>query len=105
MKTAPALLGLFMAAMCTQTVMAEGDNSAVPPSGKDSAIFVAVKSLLKTQHVNGYSRLDVKANANGEVWLNGKLDTQADADRAVELAKQAENVKIVHANLVVKTPN
>jgi osmotically-inducible protein OsmY len=44
------------------------------------------------------------AFANGAVRLKGTVDTQAEADRAVALAKQTENVKSVNSEIIVKAP-
>jgi osmotically-inducible protein OsmY len=104
MKSSSALQLLVFAALGAQ--VAYGDDTTAPNSyTKDSAIFVAVKSKLKAEHVDGYSHIDVRTDANGEVWLKGTVATQAQADRAIALAQQADNVKAVHSELVVKNSN
>jgi hyperosmotically inducible periplasmic protein len=69
--------------------------------GHDSPISTAVKSKLTAESVKSYSTIQVD-EANGVVMLKGTVDTQAEADRAVALAKQTENVKTVNSEIMVK---
>jgi hyperosmotically inducible protein len=71
---------------------------------QDSPISTAVKSKLTAESVKSYSTIQVDADANGAVRLKGTVDTQAEADRAVALAKQTENVKSVNSEIIVKAP-
>jgi osmotically-inducible protein OsmY len=106
MKHTIVFSALLVCALGASVALADDSESIAAKSyAKDSAIFVAVKSKLKAEHVDGYSHLDVTADANGEVWLKGTVLTQAQADRAVALAKEAQNVKAVHNQLVVKNSN
>jgi osmotically-inducible protein OsmY len=104
MKTSVALQVLVFVALGVPAAYCEGTTSPAAYA-KDSAIFVAVKSKLKAEHVDGYSRINVTTDANGEVWLKGTVGPQAQADRAIALAQQADNVKAVHSELIVKTAN
>jgi hyperosmotically inducible protein len=69
----------------------------------DSAITTKVKSaLLGDADVKG---LDIKVETNkGEVQLSGFVDTQAQIDRAVSVAKGVEGVKNVDNKMSLKTP-
>ena len=69
----------------------------------DSAITTKVKSaLLADADVKG---LDIKVETNkGEVQLSGFVDTQAQIDRAVSVAKGVEGVKNVDNKMSLKTP-
>jgi hyperosmotically inducible protein len=67
----------------------------------ESPISTAVKSKLTAESVKSYSTIQVD-EANGVVNLKGTVDTQAEADRAVALAKQTENVKTVNSEIMVK---
>ncbi len=75
----------------------------VTATRKDSPISSAVKSKLTAESVKSYSTIQVD-EANGVVNLKGTVDTQAEADRAVALAKQTENVKTVNSEIMVKAP-
>ena len=69
----------------------------------DSAITTKVKSaLLADAEVKG---LDIKVETNkGEVQLSGFVDTQAQIDRAVSVAKGVEGVKNVDNKMSLKIP-
>lgn len=69
----------------------------------DSAITTKVKSaLLADGEVKG---LDIKVETNkGEVQLSGFVDTQAQIDRAISVAKGVEGVKNVDNKMSLKTP-
>ena len=69
----------------------------------DSAITTKVKSaLLADAEVKG---LDIKVETNkGEVQLSGFVETQAQIDRAVSVAKGVEGVKNVDNKMSLKTP-
>jgi len=66
----------------------------------DGVITTKVKSaLLADDTVKG---LDINVDtANGTVTLNGTVDNQAQADRAVEISKGIEGVANVQSNLKV----
>ena len=69
----------------------------------DSAITTKVKSaLLADADVKG---LDIKVETNkGEVQLSGFVETQAQIDRAVSVAKGVEGVKNVDNKMSLKIP-
>ena len=69
----------------------------------DSAITTKVKSaLLADAEVKG---LDIKVETNkGEVQLSGFVETQAQIDRAVSVAKGVEGVKNVDNKMSLKIP-
>lgn len=102
MKTSLIFPALVAAVIGAPMVYAADTYS--PPAGdyaKDSQVATAVKSRLKEANVSSYDRLQVNADANGNVSLKGTVDSQADADRAVALANSTANVKSVHSDLVV----
>lgn len=68
----------------------------------DSPITSSVKERLKAERVNSFANIQVNTDANGVVWLKGMVDTQAEADRAVALAKGTDNVKSVNSEITVK---
>ncbi len=79
MKTSLIASALLIAAFGAPVFAADADVSPgtyVRDSGtyvKDSAIFVAVKSKLKSEHVDSYSHLQVITDSNGVVLLKGKV--------------------------------
>ena len=88
---AALLLALFAAPVASA---AEAERSP--------ELTAAVKASLNEEKVNSYSRLQVESDVNGVVWLRGTVDSKAEADRAVALAKAVANVKSVNSELEVK---
>jgi hyperosmotically inducible protein len=64
-------------------------------------IFIAARAaLLASPDVKG---LDVNVDTvNGKVTLKGSVDSQVQADRAVQIARGTEGVKDVESQLTVK---
>lgn len=69
----------------------------------DTAVTTRVKSaLIADPEVKG---LDISVETNkGEVQLSGFVDSQAQIDRALDIARRAEGVTGVQNKLAVKTP-
>jgi hyperosmotically inducible periplasmic protein len=74
---------------------------SVGEAAGDAAVTARVKAaLLQADDVKG---LNINVDTvNGVVALKGTVDTQAQADRAVSIAKVAEGVKEVRNELTVK---
>lgn len=66
----------------------------------DPTLTAKVKSSLLADPSVGGLKIDVDS-ANGTVTLNGNVKSQAEADRAVQLATATEGVKSVQNNLTV----
>ena len=71
---------------------------------KDSAITTKIKAKLASEHLASLTSIQVDTDKNGIVWLSGTAKTQAEADKAVTIAKNTEGVVTVKNNLKVKTP-
>ena len=68
---------------------------------EDGSITAAVKMRFANDETVSASKIDVDTN-NGVVTLNGTVASQAEADRAVELAQTVSGVKNVRSNLIVQ---
>jgi osmotically-inducible protein OsmY len=68
---------------------------------EDGSITAAVKMRFANDELVSASRIDVDTS-NGIVTLNGTVDSQAEADRAVQLAQTVNGVKNVRSNLIVQ---
>ena len=68
----------------------------------DAAITASVKSKFMTDENVAARNIDIETE-NGIVTLRGKVATQTEADRAIELAKAAEGVRLVHSYLKIDT--
>lgn len=103
MKTSLVLAAIVVAAIAAPVASAAGAYKSLPGGFvKDSPVTLAVKARLNSERVNSFSRLHVATDADGVVWLEGTVDSQAEADRAVAIAKGTDNVKSVNSELVVK---
>jgi hyperosmotically inducible periplasmic protein len=107
-------LGLSFAcstAKNTGTTIKEGTTEAAEEVGdkaedvgqevEDGSITSAIKMKFANDEQVSASAIDVDTN-NGDVTLNGTVSSQAEADRAVELAKTVSGVKSVKSNLTIK---
>jgi len=75
-------------------------NRSLGATIDDAGITVRVKTrLLEDPSVNG-SRIDVDTR-NGIVFLTGSVDSKAQKEKAIQLAKETEGVADVRANLTV----
>jgi hyperosmotically inducible periplasmic protein len=68
----------------------------------DAEITASVKSKLMTDENVAARNIDIETE-NGIVTLRGKVATQTEADRAIELAKGADGVRLVHSYLKIDT--
>jgi hyperosmotically inducible periplasmic protein len=81
----------------------KADETVKPEETVDTAdaeITAAVKSKLMTDENVAARNIEVETE-NGIVTLRGKVATQTEADRAIELAKAADGVRLVHSYLKV----
>jgi hyperosmotically inducible protein len=105
MKSALLLSALVIGALgAPVAVFADNDVSAPTAFVKDSAITVAVKAKLAAEHIGSLTNIHVDTDNNGVVWLKGSVETQAQADQAIAIAKGTDDVKSVHSDLMVKKP-
>jgi osmotically-inducible protein OsmY len=75
-------------------------EAAAPPTS-DSDITKVVKEKLKSDENVSATEVKVETN-NGVVTLNGEVESQADLDRAVQIAHSVPEVREVNSNLKVK---
>ena len=69
----------------------------------DSVITVKVKAAIINDPLLKASEIKVTTE-NGTVWLSGTLDSQEKINRAIEVAKNQENVQSVQNNLTLGVP-
>lgn len=67
----------------------------------DPTITTAVKERLAASRVVSLLQLTIDADRDGVVWLSGTTQTQEAADRAVDIARNAEGVVEVKSTIVV----
>jgi hyperosmotically inducible protein len=85
------------------SVAVQPDSDSLPDAQvvKDSSITQAVKTRLVGTRISGLTQVEVDTEANGTVWLSGTAPTQEAADRAVDIARNADGVVQVKSNIVV----
>jgi osmotically-inducible protein OsmY len=92
-----SVLLLTVLPSCTQNTKRESTGESL-----DSTVLTA---KIKSTFI-GDSRLkalDINVKTyKGVVQLSGFVDTQAESDRAVQLARTVKGVKAVHNNLILK---
>lgn len=71
-----------------------------PGNTSDAAISTAVKGKLADDESVSASNIDVDTD-NGVVYLKGKQDSQAAAQRAEQIARQTDGVRAVVNEIVV----
>lgn len=69
---------------------------------KDSAITTKIKAKLAAEKLATLARVSVDTDSNGAVVLSGKVRSQAEADKAVTIAKGTEGVMSVTSKLQIK---
>ncbi len=68
---------------------------------EDGSITAAVKMKFANDELVSANNIDVDTS-NGVVTLNGTVSSQAEAQRAVDLAQTVSGVKNVRSNLIIQ---
>ena len=115
-KLAGALLALALLGGCTRAQEAEvrqdtrelGQKAETAAQGAkqaidDAALEAKIKTALSTRKGIKASDIDVEAKGDA-VTLKGDVDSQAQADLAVEVAEGTEGVHSVTNELMVRVP-
>ena len=91
--------GLVAAALAMPALShAEGFKQAV----KDSLITTKIKAEMAKDKTVSAMRIKVETDANGVVQLSGTAKSQAEADKAVTLAKGVKGVTSVDSQIKVQ---
>jgi hyperosmotically inducible protein len=69
---------------------------------QDQAITAAVKTRLAATRLDGFAGLEVEAAEDGTVWLSGTTPTEEAAERAVDIARNADGVMLVKNHITVQ---
>jgi hyperosmotically inducible protein len=82
---------------------ADSDTDRTKPATfvKDSAITTKIKAKLASEHLGSAKHIRVDTDRNGVVWMSGTVNSQEEADRAVEIARNTEGVRSVNSKLKV----
>jgi len=102
LATACFVIGSVLAPFAASEPDGDTDRSKPEAFVKDSVITTKIKSKLAAEHPGSVKHISVDTDKNGVVWLSGTTDSQAEADKAVEIARNTEGVKSVNAKLKVQ---
>jgi osmotically-inducible protein OsmY len=94
---AAAILGLALVAGCASTAKQESTGEYVD----DTTLTTKVKAKFVDDKKVGSMNINVET-FKGTVQLSGFADNQAEADRAVQIAKSTEGVKSVKNDIRLK---
>jgi hyperosmotically inducible protein len=98
-----SMISACTAAKNTGTAVAEGTKEAAEETNEavtDASITAAVKMKMADDEVVSASNIDVDTD-NGVVTLNGTVKSEAEAQKAIDLARSVDGVKDVRSNLKV----
>jgi hyperosmotically inducible periplasmic protein len=96
------VMGSVLAPVAAYAADGDTDRSKPRTFVKDSVITTKIKAKLAAEHPASAKHIKVDTDKNGVVWLNGTTDSQAEADKAVEIARNTEGVKSVNTKLKIQ---
>ena len=104
-KLATLAVAVASAAVLVPAISYAAPEASAKTFVKDSAITTKIKAKLAAEHVTSLAKIQVETDADGMVWLGGTARTQADADKAVMIARNTDKVRGVKSDIVVKPDN
>ena len=106
MRTKPTALALFVCALAVPIasygVDSDSDRTAPKAFVKDAAITAKVKSELAENRLGSVLHIRVDTDHHGVVTLSGTAKTQAQADKAVQIARGVDGVVRVENRIKVE---
>ena len=96
------VIGSVLAPVAAYAADSDTDRSKPKTFVKDSVITTKIKTKLAEEHLGSAKHIKVDTDKNGVVWLSGTTNNQAEADKAVALARDTEGVKSVRSDLKVR---
>ena len=101
LATACFVIGSVLAPVAAYAADSDTDRSKPVTFVKDSVITTKIKTKLAAEHLGSAKHIKVDTDRNGVVWLSGTANSQEEADKAVEIARNTEGVKSVSSKLKV----
>jgi len=92
------------AALAPMAMAADSDADRNKPATfvKDSVITTKIKTKLAAESPGTMARIKVDTDKDGVVWMSGEAKTQAEAQKAMEIAKATEGVKSVKSDIKIQ---
>ena len=79
----------------------DADRSSPKAFAKDSVITTKIKAKLFEEKMSSLFHIKVDTDNKGVVQLSGTAKSQAEADKAVAIAKKVEGVSMVNSNIKI----
>jgi len=102
LATACFVIGTLLAPVMAHAADADANRKEPMTFVKDSAITVKVKAKLAEEKMSSLAHIKVDTDSKGAVVLKGTVKTQAEADKAVSIARGTDGVTSVMSNIQVK---
>jgi hyperosmotically inducible protein len=96
------VIGSVLAPVASYAADSDKDRSKPATFVKDSVITTKIKAKLAAEHLGSAKHISVDTDRDGVVWLSGTANSQAEVDKAVEIARKTEGVKSVKSDLKVQ---
>ena len=104
LATACFLIGALLVPVAGHAADSDKDRSSPKAFVKDSVITVKIKTKLAEEKLASLARIRVDTDNKGVVYLRGTAKTQADVDKAGEIARGVEGVVSVENKIKVAKP-
>ena len=95
------VIGSVLAPVAAYAADSDTDRSKPTTFVKDSVITTKIKTKLASEHLGSAKHIKVDTDKNGGVWLSGTANSQAEVDKAVQIARNTEGVRSVKSDLKV----
>lgn len=95
------VIGSVLAPVAAYAADSDANRSKPVTFVKDSIITTKIKTMLAAEHLGSAKHIKVDTDRNGIVYLRGTTNSQQEADKAVEIARNTEGVKSVNSKLSV----
>src|SRR4029077_8639235 len=93
---------LFVTALALPVFASASEVGGTRPNDQDQTITAAVKTRLAASRLDSFAGLEVEAADDGTVWLSGTTPTEEAAERAVDIARNADGVMVVKSYITVR---
>ena len=93
---------VIAAALALPVLASASEVGGTRPNEQDQTITAAVKTRLAATRLDSFAGLEVEAAEDGTVWLSGTTPTEEAAERAVDIARNADGVMLVKSHITVQ---
>lgn len=102
LATTAFVIGAALAPMAAMAADSDTDRNKPGTYVKDSMITTKIKTKLAAESPGTMARIKVDTDKDGVVWMSGEAKTQAEAQKAMDIAKATEGVKSVKSDIKIQ---